>query len=209
MDAVRAKYLLNDISQHFYVPLRMVEVALRNRINAAICESFPATWYDTLPYSQGGRESVAAAKAGAARDVVNRALVPDDVVCRLTFGFWVNMLDPHYRNAATKSRFIWNQHRFRTAFPGSGPGLTAARVMDRLRQLKDLRNRLFHHEPIWKSKHVNSLPDAVRVLRAKYEEVCEVLGWLSPEQHALINAWGFPGRFQLACNLERFDRHLW
>lgn len=34
--AIESLYLLNEVSQHLYVPLQLLEVALRNRISAVI-----------------------------------------------------------------------------------------------------------------------------------------------------------------------------
>lgn len=48
------------------------------------------------------------------------------------------------------------------------PGLTAGST--RLNELRHLRNRIFHHEPVWK-----------RNLAADRDNIFEVIGWVSPE----------------------------
>lgn len=208
-ETLKIKYFLNDISQHFYVPLRLVEVALRNRVNEVISRTFGAEWYDAIPLSATSQKLVAQAKSLAVKEVTSREIVPDDIVCRLMFGFWVFMLDKPYRNTTDSTRHIWTPTTFKAAFPGVGTGLSIATVMDRLKSLNGLRNRLFHHEPIWKNSRVKSVEDAVAVLNAHYSDLCEVLKWLSPEQNALVHAWGFPGRFMKSCTIDRFDRQLW
>lgn len=207
-EAVKAYFLLKDISQHFFAPLQLVEVAMRNRIDAQVTNRRNRRdWYESVPATVRTKDAVIRAKTLAAEEVTSPG--PDDVVCRLTFGFWANLLDSPHRDSAQPDHFIWDQHSFRRVFPGAPPGLTIATVNDRLLKLNAFRNRLFHHEPMWKGKRVNSLQTALGSMRAQYTDLCEVLGWLSPESNALLNAWSFPGRFSTACDPERFNRTLW
>ena len=91
-ETVKAYFLLNDISQHFFVPLQLVEVVLRNRINDHITNSKgKRSWYDSVPATVRTKEAVMKAKNLADEQVATPT--PDDIVCRLTFGFWANLLD--------------------------------------------------------------------------------------------------------------------
>lgn len=208
-DSTKAHFLLNDISQHFYVPLQLVEIVLRNSIHTHVSTKLNRTnWFNILPTTKTSQDMVTEAKRLAVAEVAGRAIADDDVVCRLMFGFWAYMLDAQYRNTADKQRFIWAQHDFKKVFPGAPRGITISMVMVRLKNLNDLRNRLFHHEPIWRSPKVHSLESATTVLRQRYSDMLEVLHWMSPDLHALVHAWSFPGRFALACDITRFDRSL-
>lgn len=207
-DTVKAYYLLNDISQHFFVPLQMVEVVLRNRINDHIKNiKCKPSWYDSVPASIKTKDAVTKAKTLALTEV--GAPTPDDIVCRLTFGFWANLLDKPQRDASQPDHFIWDQHGFKKVFPGADRTLSVGIASVRLIALNTLRNRLFHHEPIWKGKKVTSLQSAIKTVEVQYTDLMEVLAWLSPEKHALLNAWSFSGRMAKACDATRFDRDLW
>jgi hypothetical protein len=207
-EAVKAYYLLNDISQHFFMPLQLVEVVLRNRLNNHIHNlTGKATWYDSVPAMLKTKDAVIKAKQVAKEEVENPT--PDDIVCRLTFGFWANLLDSSQRDSAKPDHFIWDQHDFKKVFLGADGTLKVGIASMRLLKVNGLRNRLFHHEPIWKSKRVNSLASAIGCLEHQYQDLTEVLGWLSPEMLALFKAWGFEGRLKLACDAARFDRGLW
>ena len=209
-DSTRAHFLLNDISQHFYVPLQLIEIVLRNKIHQHASTVLKRDdWYDFLPATKSSQDMVIEAKRLATAEVTSRSVSHDDVVCRLMFGFWAYMLDAPYRNTADKQRLIWSQHDFKRVFDGAPVGLTISSVMVRLKNLNDLRNRLFHHEPIWRSPKVQSLDEATKVLRQKYLDMLEVLSWMSPDLHGLVHAWSVPGRFALACDTTRFDRDLW
>jgi hypothetical protein len=49
----------------------------------------------------------------------------------------------------------------------------------RLNRLRRLRNRVFHHEPIW----------YWRDLSQQHQKVIEVIGWINPAMKSFI--WGF------------------
>ena len=207
-EAVKAYFLLNDISQHFFVPLQLVEVALRNRINDHVTNNKgKAHWYDSVPATLKTKDAVIRAKALAKEEVPQPT--PDDIVCRLTFGFWANLLDAPHRDSAKPDHFIWDQHGFKKVFRGAPAGLRVGVVADRLKRLSSLRNRLFHHEPIWKLTRVTSLASAINAMELHYSELVEVLGWISPDHSSLVHAWSFPGRLAKACDETRFDRSLW
>lgn len=209
-DSTKAYFLLNDISQHFYVPLQLIEIALRNKIHQHISQKLRRqNWYDTLPVTIKSQAMVVEAKRLAREEITTRPVNHDDIVSRLTFGFWAYMLDKPYRNTADPNRLVWTDRDFLTVFSGKPRGITISLVMQRLQNLNDLRNRVFHHEPIWNTLKVNSTEDAIRVLKSKYSDMLEVLSWMSPDLYGLIHAWSFHGRFKLACDATRFDRDLW
>lgn len=208
--AIESMYLLNEVSQHLYVPLQLVEVALRNRISAVIKKwSNRDDWYLHIPCTAKSQSAVQEAIRLASIEVRGRAPSHDDVLCRLMFGFWAYMLDKPYRNSKQKGLYIWDQFRIRDAFPGMPRNLTIGALHSRLIEMNDLRNRLFHHEPIWKSQRVASIEDAMHVISGKHEQLCDVLKWLSPEQAGLLSGWGFHGRFNKAIDVTRLGRKLW
>lgn len=206
-ETIKLYYLLNDVSQHFFVPLQLVEVTLRNKINEHLKNTRKPTWYESVPATIKTKDSVTRAKELAHDEVTSPT--PDDIVCRLTFGFWANLLDKPHRDSAKPDHFIWDQHGFRKVFPGAPKALSIGLASTRLLELNAMRNRLFHHEPIWKFRKVNSPEAAIKAMEVRYADLVEVLFWLSPEQSALFHAWSFPGRLAMACDVTRFDRQLW
>lgn len=103
----------------------MLEVTLRNGIHAAVRrkKNIP-DWYNHISLPQDSERHLASAKSSAAQDIgVTRPITPDDIVCRLPFGFWVYMLDARYRNTAATSLFIWDRHTFAGVFPNGTKGI--------------------------------------------------------------------------------------
>ena len=209
-NAVKAYFLLQDISQHLYTPLQLVELTLRNSIYEATKSKFTDSfWFDTIPQQAESIKNVNTARTKASQEITTRPVIPGDIVSRLMLGFWVSMMDSQYRNTATPNLYIWDTNTRNTVFPNVPAGTTIAAIASRIKDINRFRNRLFHHEPVWKSNTVNSLDKAINKLKQHHSVLYETLWWMSSEKHALLHAWGFPGRFYLACDQQRFDRNLW
>lgn len=130
------------------------EVALRNRIHRVMSEDAIAGtdschWWDLRwgRLAQDARDRIAAirADAGAMR------LGPDAIVSRLSFGFWPNMLRWMGKMRPQLLARVFPDHPLsRSPAGGWAARLPRRRALDVLFELKDVRNRIAHHEPLWK-----------------------------------------------------------
>jgi hypothetical protein len=88
---------------------------------------------------------------------------PNRVVADLTLGFWVGLFDSPY-----EQRFV--NHILGPTFPYIPRRFRArSHVLGMLEPIRRLRNRAFHHEPIWYR------PD----LSQRYEEILTVMSWIN------------------------------
>lgn len=178
-------YLWNArLSKAFQFPLHVMEVTLRNAVSDhLIYQGAPQEWAFDTPYLNGlaaanpgirdslnkcksrllfqkvGASKQAAIVAGNAIDVPSGgAIDTNDVVASLSFEFWTTLLGPQFENA-------W-QLSLRKVFPHAG--LTASRrsLWITALKIKDFRNRVAHHEPIF---HLADLEDL-------HSEILEVIG---------------------------------
>lgn len=133
---------------------------------------------------------------------------PDDVVSGLTFGFWPHLLD--LKTDLHNQTVDWGPilldvlagHRQQQASHWAKLKHRDT-LFARLDLCNELRNRIAHHEPIWKlgaliqegrPRHGVTLAiqapapstpaDALARLRLLYGRVTELLGWLSPAMAA-------------------------
>jgi hypothetical protein len=183
-----ARYAWNvAVSEAFYPLLHAFEVVLRNQVYAAGHAAYPAKasqdihcWLDAVPsplHPKYGISGVANAKqklfgnrAGAAAPLPARGFTPGDLVAALDFGFWTGMFSSYYAWRSPRDPRLWPQ-RLNTVFP-HGPKLTRVQAISGpLNEIRHLRNRIFHHEPIWKRPN----------LTADRQKILEMLGWMSPE----------------------------
>lgn len=176
-----------------YTPLHLLEIALRNSLHAGLTQHHNGNnrWYE-LEHAFRATESWKKAQEAVRRVAREKKGRPDDsdfpgrVVAELDFGFWTTLLTRAYGSPTSKRRH-WNPlwPRLVTivfpAFPNpSGSRDDRATLAKRFDNIRILRNRVFHHEPVWKGrpepKQARMIP-----LHDQYEEVIEALGWLCPE----------------------------
>ncbi len=153
------------VSAAFYGPLQGLAGALRNALHRELTQAFGAPWYDRLNATLAPKElnRIGEAKATLLR---NRKIAdPPHVVAELPFGFWIALLGPGQHGSYHNRLWIPTLHK---AFPHTKqPRREIHRPLDHLRLL---RNRIAHHEPIFR-----------RHLAADYETILRVIQWISPE----------------------------
>lgn len=204
----------DDLSAVLFRTISLVEVVLRNQFHHAMSLRYGVVG------SQGSKDWYAHVALGAhsrsritdithyrqGQQMLPRipAPSPDDVVSSLTFGFW-----PHLLNLKADSHnhaLDWGPilvdvlpgHRQRQATYWAKLKHRDA-LFARLDLCNELRNRIAHHEPVWKlgplmsegrpRKGIPLIIDApapstpagaLARLRLLYDRVTELLGWLSP-----------------------------
>lgn len=205
-----------ELSALLFRTISMVEVVLRNRFHTAFSLRYGAIgaqgskdWYDHVAIDKKSqikiKEIQEKKKKGRARAHVPS---PDDVISGLTFGFWPSLLN--LKTDQHSQPVDWGPIML-DALPGHRDRLVTQwaklknrdALFARLDLCNGLRNRVAHHEPIWKlgplMQEVRArkgvvpsveLPapkdpaEALARLRLLYGRVTELLGWLSPEMAA-------------------------
>lgn len=164
---VMARYLWNmAIGETLYSPLQMCEIAMRNSIHTAMTELYKQdTWFNIAEMTPWGYEQIGSAKKKIAK--TRHPITPGRVVAELHFGFWTSLFEDHYeRNASFLPAGI------KKVFPNMLKSLhNRKKIKARLENIRQLRNRVFHHERIihWKD------------LQGQHGRILETVGWISHE----------------------------
>lgn len=160
------------LCEALYPVIQCVEVALRNSLHAAGTKAFiRADWYDT-PGLLERRERTILQNAKGYLLSEGKTLDPPRVVAELSFGFWTGMLNSVYHNK------FWVKIA-RDAFPYLPTrNLKRRDVLKHFNNIRLLRNRVFHHEPIWHW----------RDLKAQHDQIIEVIGWINPAMQKFTEA---------------------
>jgi len=139
----------------------VLEVCLRNAISAQL-----ATYTGRTDWWNSPLVTLRAQQQGAINAATGPSATPDSVVASLTFGFWTSLLANRY-----------HQQLWVPAINGAFPGYRGRRgvLQQRLEALRRLRNRLAHHEPVFR-----------RNLAADHRIILDVLGWLEPAARAWV-----------------------
>lgn len=164
-------YSLNTlVSEALYIALQTLEVSLRNRIHTVMAAKHGEPWFEDGGLITGTHQlaQVADLEADGKDSAAGR------VVAALSFSFWTAMFSPAYED-------LWRA-TLRAIASREGKGLARKEFSRPLTQIRLLRNRIAHHEPIlhWD-------------LRRHHTALRDLTMWLSPPAFA----W--------SQDLDRFD----
>lgn len=162
--AVRLYTFNIQLSAALYSPLHILEVALRNVIDRRLTAVYGPDWLDD-PVALPGRyqrECVLKARTALIRE--GKAATHPQMIAELTFGFWSSLFG---RDAT----HLW-QH-LRPIFQAKG--IQRGLIAGQLRDLRRLRNRVAHYEPI-----------LAQPLGQLYGNLATLTGWLSPTAAAWL-----------------------
>jgi hypothetical protein len=149
-----------------YPVLHMNEVALRNAVDRALASQFGVQW----PYSSGflrtlprfERQAFEGTRVRLERSLKVARVSTGDVVAAQTYGFWVLLLTSRYQGR------IWQQE-FTQSFPSAPPRVDRSVVHDRADEIRRLRNRIAHHEPMFNYD-----------LLGAHQRAASMVRWISP-----------------------------
>ncbi len=188
MEQAACLYVWNvAVSSAFYGVLQGLEVTLRNAMHKRLSAAYGSAWYENrrVGLDDGCMERIQSLKSGMARSDGER-IPPAQVVAGLSFGFWVALLGKggwisELRRKANYEMSLWRP-ALRYAFPHRRT-LNRKQAHAALDQLRILRNRIAHHEPIFKRDLVDD-----------YRQILKVTGWISPttsewlDRHSRVQA---------------------
>lgn len=160
-------------SEALYPSLHNLEVAFRNSLHSAISAKYGTAnwmWSDPPVSRQEEKDQVAKAEDTLIRH--RKRIEPPRMVAELTFGFWTSLLNRRYE------RVLW-PGLLKDVFPFL-PARVRRRdfVSARFENIRRLRNRTFHNEPIWR-----------RPLVQDHAEILEAIGWIDPQLQILTQAY--------------------
>lgn len=156
-------YIWNvELSECFLGPIALVEVAMRNLMNDAMCTHFgvsPATGWHTLALGDHPRIHLLPRHLDRLNRSVNKlnrhgssSPTGDDVVGATTLGLWVSLVDKGIaRTDGGRLDYyqrLWLPFLHR-AFPGYSNPRRPGPLRDALSKFERLRNRVAHHERIY------------------------------------------------------------
>jgi hypothetical protein len=181
-EEVLARCLWNaSLCEALYPSLHFLEVALRNLVSEAAAATYPPTsagnvcWLEQpgILHAEEARMVRAAAQRLCRR---GKPVEPGRLVAELSFGFWTTLFDVRYE----QNRVLWPRLFGQKIFAHAPRQKRSRKALSPLlNRVRHLRNRAFHHEPIW---HWSDLAD-------HHALVCDLLGWMSPELRAMVAAF--------------------
>lgn len=153
-----------QLGETLHTPIQSFELLFRNALNNNLTSDFGLTWYDELfeDFEINFQHQIHAAKDQLAKQG-RMPLRASAVIAQFSFGTWVNLLHSRY------DRLLWKVCLHR-AFPNRPQIFSRRLAKESLENIRILRNRIFHHEPIYK-----------RRLDKDLDLLIDIARWLCPD----------------------------
>lgn len=157
-DGDHAKHVLNKyhaniaLSEAMIPTLHYLEVCFRNRVDQVISKHYTSNWLTNIPpqLMVTDQDVIKINKLVLKiRRENKKEPTHNDIVAQMTFGFWCSFFHRKYDPA------LWHRKdSLKIMFPNL-PRANRKRIYAEVRLLiiKEVRNRIAHHEPIWNHKY--------------------------------------------------------
>lgn len=147
----------------------------------------------------------------------------NDIISGLAFGFWTNLLSEQYYDDSKE--LLW-PNLIPTVFPNLPPQITNLPQSEQLELIenkanffRDLRNRMFHHEPIWKFFNVSDgKPDysdpvygvnaSLAILNRVHNEMLTFIEWMSRERVEYLKKTRTIDKFMDLCSKDGLNSFI-
>ena len=165
-----------ELSEAIYGIIQTVEVAVRNAFHHELTLRYQSEeWYERAPLPPYLAQKIVEAK----RKVGRKRASPGQIIAELSFGFWVDLI------AQQNDQSFWIPCLHR-AFPcATNLHPQRATIHRRLENIRWLRNRIAHHEPILTSRTTLYTGHSGHL---SLDEIDECVTWICPDTALWIKA---------------------
>ena len=154
-------YIFNcRLCEAIYTPVNILEITLRNNFQRILSKIYGDDWYDNIFDKLLDKEQNKISEVKTRLIDTNKIVNGNNRVSTLSLAFWVSLLGGGYENDLWRPCFYY-------AFPNSPKPFTRRDIARKLSRIKDLRNRIAHHEPIYNLD-----------LEIIYKAILEIIGWM-------------------------------
>ncbi|RND30686.1 hypothetical protein EC575_18440 [Vibrio cholerae] len=142
-----------------------------------------------------------------------KTVTPGGVISVMDFGFWTNFLSVEYEDVSSQM-LLW-PNQLTTVFPNAPVGTTRFDIEKKFIRIRELRNRLTHHEAIWKffyddpltgkpdySKPIYGANASCSLLLKHYNDILEIISWMSEDRLANFLEHQGDVRFKTLCSID-------
>lgn len=167
-----SNYVWNMVlSESLYPTLQTLEVVLRNAIHNSARNYFRNDyWFDD-------QNIISHRNAIHDLQIAKRRLTEEGklheaqrIIAVLTFGFWNNLFNNCYEQT------LWRP-LIKDIFPHMPKRIRTRKYLSpRIHESRLLRNRVFHHEPIWHWQN----------LAQQHDQILEIISWVEPMMYELV-----------------------
>ncbi|MCZ4060966.1 hypothetical protein O3W44_20640 [Pantoea sp. LMR881] len=130
------------------------------------------------------------------------------------FSAWHFILNNDFAapNSGKNRSFLWpiSTGRVFRLYNSISPAEKNARqkIQDLIVELREYRNRLFHHEPLWiKAPNVTDAATAIDTIRTKIRKAESLIRVIEPDKHAIMEKMGLFSHALRICSVQELEIH--
>jgi hypothetical protein len=245
-ESLRAYYWNKALAASLYPALQCLEITLRNALDIAIQKNPPTGglygindwWFKNLVNYMGDKKIPRRKRRNTAQVIIKTLWEEDQIekvmrgfnrksvsynapkiIAGLDFGFWTNLLTDTYEDTGS-STLLW-PNLLPSVFPNAPAGTSRQQIQDKMDRVREFRNRISHHEPVWKfyyQKPGTLKPDYTRpvfgraasisLLSQQFDEIIEIIGWIDKDRADYLQKSKVCSAFHRICNEKGFQAYL-
>jgi len=220
-------YLWNlQVASVMYPLICSVEISLRNSVNHALTQDLGKFWWKknklhfksfvspahSEPFPvKAVKQNFSRATEQVKKDKKNRYQITnaiakhDEIIAKTEFSTWQYLLDQEFMG----NNLIWPKNLGKVFF-GSWPHAKASNTLqfahDSTKIVREFRNRIVHHEPVWKHYGVSSESDAIAYLHDKINLMVVFLNLISSQKKELVVRNNLVKRAFRVCSINEIRR---
>ncbi|MEK9497381.1 Abi family protein [Photorhabdus sp. P32] len=220
-------YLWNkQLASAFFPALQIIEVSLRNAIYQGYIRyeeikientfnqeqwqieknKIDKLWFINVFTQQNNAEAyrnILTATRQLQKD--GKTLTPENYIAKLTLGFWISMVNNSYDIQRNSYLTLWPKLRG-LVFPyaldiQTQRPLSINSIGNELKEINKIRNRLSHHEPLWRSKNAYQVEHIINKVVESYEKCLKVIKWINPSNLKLLSIIENNIKMSELCNI--------
>lgn len=172
------------LSKHMYIPLAILEVSIRNAVDAHFSNFYGNGWLiNGASFLQ--RDAIRkVAEAKARIQEREEVLTKEKLVAELSFGFWTSLFQqPYDKNL----RFSDLKQIFSHLPKKEEKNIDRKYISSKLNLIRAFRNRIFHYEKVIEKEKYSSIEaDVFEILKFLHAELCEYAKDINEQQNLIF-----------------------
>lgn len=129
----------------------------------------------------------------------------DDVIAKTDFSTWEWIFDQEFLGPG----LIWQSKLgkvLKGPWPATSVNATLTEVARLIKIVREFRNRLSHHEPVWKRSGIHTEVEAIAHLQEKIDNIVQLVQLVSPNQLDLLVKNKFVSHARMICSIDELNR---
>lgn len=173
------------IAQSFYPVLNLFEIFIRNAINQQIASHFvDSNWIITEKNGFMSDNSLRGSRYFLKNSIIKSeqkirrmggTITSGKVIAEQSFGFWTRLFDTHHYKLLRGSIIH--------CFPNKPANVNRNIINQKLNNIREFRNRIYHNEPICFNRDSIDFTEAINIKN----EIYELLEWMDHDLVAYVD----------------------